>query len=109
MAPNASAVYKIRATATGSPLDATNTAVVAAAESDPSPANNTDSASTLVNNVDLSVTKTVNDTTPNAGDTVIFTVTVHNSSPSSFPTRRSSDLDTYTSGLTNAKVCLVNG
>src|SRR6185295_15782203 len=102
-------VYKIRATATGTPLSATNTASVSANASDPSTANNTTSASTLVNNVDLSVTKTVDDATPNAGQTVEFTVTVSNSAGSNASATGVQLTDTYTAGLTGAQICRVTG
>src|SRR6185436_145536 len=109
IAAGGSVVYKIRATATGTPLSATNTASVSANESDPSTANNTASASTLVNNVDLSVTKTVDDATPNAGQTVEFTVTVSNSAGSNASATGVQLTDTYTAGLTGAQICRVTG
>ena len=69
----------VRADATGSLV---NTATVAAATYDPTPGNNTDSATVSVEPAgDLSITKTVDNLTPNVGDVVTFTVTVHNAGP----------------------------
>ncbi|MCG3208918.1 MAG: hypothetical protein FOGNACKC_02531 [Anaerolineae bacterium] len=60
-----------------------NQALVAGAEADPAPANNTALESTLVNAVaDLALTKSVSNAAPNVGDTIVFTVTVSNSGPS---------------------------
>ena len=61
----------------------TNTATVASATLDLLPDNNTGSVDTTVTPVaDLSLTKSVDDGTPNVGDDVVFTVTVTNSGPS---------------------------
>ncbi len=69
----------VSATATGSLV---NTATVSAVTHDPSPANNTDGATVTVAPAgDVSITKTVDDETPNVGDVVTFTVTVHNAGP----------------------------
>jgi len=60
----------------------TNTASVAGVfEYDSDVSNNSDSTPITVSAVDLSVTKTVDDATPNPGDIVTFTVTVANAGP----------------------------
>jgi uncharacterized repeat protein (TIGR01451 family) len=61
----------------------TNTATVTSNNIDTNTNNNTASATTNpVKNADLSVVKTVSNTTPNVGDNVVFTVTVTNNGPS---------------------------
>ena len=68
-----------RATATGSFV---NKATVSAVTFDPTAPNNKDTAAVDVDPAaDLSVTKTVDDATPNVGDVVTFTVTVHDAGP----------------------------
>lgn len=63
----------------------TNTAVVGGAETDPNLANNQSTASVTVNQrlADLSVSKTVDDTTPNEGQTITYTITASNAATSS--------------------------
>ena len=58
-----------------------NTATATAPEFDPDTANNTDTATFTPQEADLSVTKSVDDTAPNVGDTVTFTVTLANAGP----------------------------
>src|SRR5262249_11484526 len=48
---------------------------------DPNPANNTASATEAPNQADLDLTKTVDNRTPQVGDTVTFTVTLTNFGP----------------------------
>ena len=64
---------------TGAPV--TNTATASATTLDPNLANNSDSAGVDVADADLAVTKSVDDTTPNLGATVHFTITVTNNGP----------------------------
>ena len=60
-----------------------NTATVDGEEEDSNPANNTDDATTdPTPQVDLAVVKTVDDSTPNVGSNVIFTIAVNNNGPS---------------------------
>ncbi|GBE23825.1 large cysteine-rich periplasmic protein OmcB, serovar C precursor [bacterium BMS3Bbin02] len=65
----------------------TNTATVtASAQEDPNPGNDSDSAIvTTALSADLSITKSVDDPAPNAGDTVIYTITVTNAGPDDEP------------------------
>ena len=64
-----------------SPDPQTNTASVTADQSDPNPNNNTDNAVVTPQQADLAVTKTVDNPTPNVGDTVTFTVTLADNGP----------------------------
>jgi len=58
----------------------TNTATITASTpADSSPGNNTDSVALTVGQPDLSITKSANDTTPQEGDSVTFTIGVTNS------------------------------
>lgn len=50
-------------------------------ETDTDPTNNSDSATVTVNAVDIEISKTVNDATPNVGDVVTYLVTVANNGP----------------------------
>lgn len=60
----------------------TNTAVVSSDTFDPHPEDNTDSATINAQpSADLAVVKTVNNTTPNVGNNVIFTITASNLGP----------------------------
>jgi uncharacterized repeat protein (TIGR01451 family) len=61
----------------------TNTATIGATTTDPVPGNNTSSVGTTpVAQADLAITKNVNNSTPNVGSTVAFTITVTNLGPS---------------------------
>ncbi len=63
--------------------DFTNVAAVTASDQyDPDPTNNTDSETATPQIADLSLVKTVDDASPNVGDTVTFTMTVSNAGPS---------------------------
>ncbi|RBL91240.1 DUF7507 domain-containing protein [Chitinophaga flava] len=70
----------LKLTVTVNPIgNYTNTATVTATEKDKVPGNNTSSVTPTVSNlVDLGVTKTVNNPTPDAGSTVVFTIKVNN-------------------------------
>jgi uncharacterized repeat protein (TIGR01451 family)/fimbrial isopeptide formation D2 family protein len=59
----------------------TNTATVSGDQYDPEPANNVAHVSLTSRTADIAVTKTVDDSTPNVGDTVTYTVTVTNNGP----------------------------
>lgn len=60
-----------------------NTAIVSGTLPDPISANNTATASTIVNAfADLAIVKTVDNSTPNVGRTVVFTLTASNTGPS---------------------------
>jgi uncharacterized repeat protein (TIGR01451 family) len=60
-----------------------NTASIAHADQfDPNTANNTASTTSTPQAADLSVTKTVNNPTPNVGDTITYTVTLADNGPS---------------------------
>ena len=88
--PGASATLVIRAIRSDASITVNTAEVIAADQTDPdSPHNNQvagedDQASVTVpsQSVDLAVTKTVNNSTPNVGDNVIFTITVTNPSAS---------------------------
>ncbi|MFC1848481.1 PKD domain-containing protein, partial [Chloroflexota bacterium] len=60
----------------------TNTASVSSVDqADSTTANNSDSAALIVQAADLAVTKTVNDPSPNEGDTITYTITLTNNGP----------------------------
>ncbi len=62
-----------------SPLAQTNTATIFSADQfDPNTENNADSATETPQQADLAVTKTVNNPTPNVGDTIDYTITLTN-------------------------------
>lgn len=77
-----------------------NTAAVTASDQeDPDPTNDSDNAIiTTAPSADLAVAKSVDDTTPDAGDTVVFTITVTNIGPDDDPTVTVTD--TLPGGLT---------
>jgi uncharacterized repeat protein (TIGR01451 family) len=73
---------QIASSATGT-LDNTATVTPPTSVTDTNPANNSATDSDTITPVaDLAVTKTVNDATPHVGDTITFTVTLHNFGPS---------------------------
>ena len=77
----------------------TNTATITQTDRpDPDPTNDTDSADIDVPVVDLEVIKTVDDSIPVVGDTVVFTITIANNGPDT-ATGVSLD-DTLPSGIT---------
>ncbi len=50
-------------------------------QSDPVSGNNNSSVNVVIAGTDLGITKTANDTSPNEGQTVVFTITVRNNGP----------------------------
>ena len=80
LANGASTSMDITATVTTSVL-VTNTATVSSTTADPTSGNDSDSAAVDAVAADLAVSKTVDDSTPNVGDDVTFTVTVDNNGP----------------------------
>jgi uncharacterized repeat protein (TIGR01451 family) len=81
LASGTTATLAIKARVT-SPNPGTNTATITAADQfDPNPANNSASASATPLVADLSLTKTVSNPNPNVGDTITFTLTLHNAGP----------------------------
>src|SRR6202011_4767944 len=75
-------ILTLRAQVT-SPNPVINTATISHADQyDPNLNNNTASAPSSPQQADLAVVKTVNNATPNVGDTVPFTVTLSNTGPS---------------------------
>ncbi len=73
------AVVKVDANAPGGATLTNNATVIAGNESDPIPGNNSASSPVTVNSlVDVEVTKTVSDETPNEGETVAYTITATN-------------------------------
>src|SRR5262249_20749504 len=76
-----------------SPDPRTNTATLSRSDQfDPDGTNNTASAGETPQQADLVVTKVVNDSTPNVGDAVVFTVTVANAGPDAATGVRLTDL-----------------
>ncbi|TCZ67932.1 DUF11 domain-containing protein, partial [Paenibacillus albiflavus] len=62
----------------------TNIATISHADQfDPNTGNNTSSETVTPQQADLSITNTVNNATPNVGDTITITVTVANNGPNS--------------------------
>jgi large repetitive protein len=95
-----------------------NTAIGTSDNFDPNNTNNTSTATTTpVKNADLSIIKTVSNTTPNVGDNVIFTVEVTNNGPSTanniiiaeaFPSGYIVNNVTVTTGQYNSNVNWIN-
>ncbi|KAB8140884.1 DUF11 domain-containing protein [Chloroflexia bacterium SDU3-3] len=82
LANGASAALTMVATVT-QPGSITNNASISAADQpDPVSSNNTTSATVAGQQADLALAKSVSDATPNAGDSVTFTVQVSNNGPS---------------------------
>jgi uncharacterized repeat protein (TIGR01451 family) len=78
---------------------ATNTATIAHSDQfDPNTANNSGGVTETPQQSDLALTKTVNDTTPNVGDTVTFTITMTNKGPN--PATNVTVADALPAGLT---------
>ena len=83
VANGSSAVLTIQAMV-ASPDPATNTATITHADQfDPNPGNNTASTIVTPQQADLFVTKSVNNATPNVGDTITYTVAVGDNGPDS--------------------------
>jgi uncharacterized repeat protein (TIGR01451 family) len=80
MANAATATLQIVASVV-SPNAQTNTATVTSSVTDPNLANNSASATVTPQKADLAVVKTVNNATPNVGDTITFTITLTNAGP----------------------------
>ncbi len=81
LAINASKLLTIVAAVAG-PGSFTNVAAVSHADQyDPDPDNNTGRSTVTTREADLAVTKTVDDATPNVGDTITFVVTLSNNGP----------------------------
>jgi uncharacterized repeat protein (TIGR01451 family) len=82
-----------------SPSAQTNTATITSSDQfDPNTGNNTASATETPQQADLSLSKTVDDPTPNLGDTITFTVTLTNNGPS--PATNVQVTDLLPAGLT---------
>jgi uncharacterized repeat protein (TIGR01451 family) len=89
-----------------------NTATVTASdELDSNPGNNSDTASITVESIDLAVVKSVDNGTPNEGDTIVYTVALTNNGPSTATTVAVTDVlpsgvtyvsDTATQGTYNS-------
>src|SRR5438093_490948 len=66
--------------------------VTAATQADPVGANNRDSVAVTVQSADLALTMAVNNATPNIGDALTYTVTLHNNGPDAASAIAVSDL-----------------
>jgi uncharacterized repeat protein (TIGR01451 family) len=76
-----------------SPNAQTNTAAISRADQfDPNPGNNSSTATETPQQADLAITKTVNNTTPNVGDTVTFAITLNDNGPNTATNVRVSDV-----------------
>jgi uncharacterized repeat protein (TIGR01451 family) len=83
VAPQASATLQVAAQVASASTEANTAAVAHADQFDPNTANNAATASeTPTQLADLSVTKTVDDATPNVGGTISYLVTLANAGPS---------------------------
>jgi uncharacterized repeat protein (TIGR01451 family) len=80
----------------GTPID--NTATVSSAEPESNPLNNSSRETINVDSMDLQVVKTVNNATPNEGNTIVYTITVTNLGPA--PASGITITDTLPAGLT---------
>ncbi len=78
----------------------TNFATIEADQDDPDPDNNMDSVVSQINRVDLSVTKTADDETPNAGQSMIYTITASNAASSNADATDVMVQETLPSGVT---------
>ncbi|MDT4896592.1 MAG: large repetitive protein [Acidobacteriota bacterium] len=87
LAVSGSATLTITATATSSTItQVTNTASIQTSDQfDPNTANNSDSAAVRALNADLSLTKDVDNATPNVNDTIVFTIALSNGGPDDAP------------------------
>jgi uncharacterized repeat protein (TIGR01451 family) len=83
IAAGQSLVLTITATAAATGVQYNTVTITKSDVWDPNDANNTSNTPTDPQSADLFVSKTVNDPTPNVGDTVTFTVTLENLGPSS--------------------------
>src|SRR5207245_5421370 len=71
----------------------TNTAAITQADQfDPNSGNNSSSAIETPQQADLAITKTVNNPTPNVGDTVTFTITLNDNGPNTASNVQVSDV-----------------
>ena len=75
-----------------SPGQIVNSATVHGDQFDPNLGNNTASTTATPQVADLALAKTVNDPTPNVGDTITFTVSLTNAGPSAATGVRVADL-----------------
>ncbi len=77
-----------------------NVVVVTGNETDPDDSNNTDEETFTVNSVDLSVVKSVDDDTPNEGQSIVYTIDVTNSPASNAIAAEVTVVDTLPFGVT---------
>lgn len=84
LAAGATDTRTITVTVTASSGSLVNTANATSTTTDPNPANNTSTVTTgVANTADVSITKSVDKTTPNSGDTIVYTLTAKNNGPAS--------------------------
>ena len=93
-----SIVAKVNAGTAGQTL--VNMAIISGGDDDPDEANDTDSVTVTVNAVDLSVLKAVSDATPDAGQTLTYTLTAHYSPTSNAPATNVVVMDNLPAGVT---------